>query len=51
MKDYWKFADEWKIVGVQGYYGPAIISRNAIYLIPYRARGSGSNIVAKVFAL
>ncbi|MCE9610607.1 MAG: hypothetical protein K8R23_10475 [Chthoniobacter sp.] len=44
MKKYWQFADEWKIIGRKGYFGPAIISEEALYLIPYREGGAGSKI-------
>ncbi len=48
MKNYWQFADEWKIVGKKGYFGPAIISNDAIYLIPHREGGMGSKIAGGV---
>lgn len=46
MKAYWKFAEEWKIVGAQGYVGPAIISRDGIYLVPYRESSKAGTAAA-----
>jgi len=46
MKDYWKFAEEWKIIDGKGYVGPAIISRDGIYLIPYRESSKAGTAAA-----